>query len=95
VGQIQLTAVVPVVKVIVGGDQHRGWLPATASRPLPTPQREIDFRIEIQSDGLGYLLCYESLDGSLHGDAWHETRAEAVDAAREDFGVRPQEWRQA
>lgn len=86
---------VPVVRAIVGGDQHCGWLPASALQPMPTPQREVEFRIEIQSDGSGYVLCYESFDGSLHGDTWHETLAEAKRVAEEDFGVQPHVWRHA
>lgn len=78
--------------VRVGGDQHSGWLPEGASTPLPTPARDVTFDIEIQFDGFGYLLCYESQAGDLYGDTWHETLGEAEVEAAEMFGVQPSQW---
>lgn len=79
-------------KVRVGGEQHSGWLPKSASRPLPTPVRDLLFDLEIQFDGFGYLLCYVSQNGELYGDTWHETLAEAEDVALEEFGIRSNQW---
>lgn len=79
-------------KVRIGGTQHSGWLPESASRPLPTPVRDVSFNLEIQFDGYGYLLCYVSQEGDLYGDTWHETLKEAEDVAAEEFGVRPAQW---
>ena len=79
-------------KLRVGGTQHSGWLPAGASRPLPTPVREVTFNFEIQFDGYGYLLCCVSKEGDLYADTWHETLEDAEEAAAEQFGVTPEQW---
>jgi hypothetical protein len=79
-------------KVRIGGTQHSGWLPKGATRPLPTPVRDVSFNLEIQFDGYGYLLCYVSQEGDLYGDTWHETLDDAEEAAAEDFGVQPDQW---
>jgi hypothetical protein len=79
--------------VRVGGTQHSGWLPEGAATPLPTPARDVAFNIEIQFDGSGYLLCYASQAGDLHGDTWHETLEYAEEAAKDVFGVEPGQWR--
>lgn len=78
--------------VRVGGTQHSGWLPGGAAEPLPTPVRGVTFGIEIDFDGSGSLLCCRSTDGSLYGDTWHETPADAEEAAGELFGVRAEQW---
>ena len=95
-GSLQLTAAVvmrvPEKVVLVGGAQPVGWLPAGASRPLAEPVRSLRFSFEIQFDGSGYLLCYESEDGGVCSDSWHETLEEAKRAAGEDFGVLDEEW---
>jgi hypothetical protein len=75
-----------------GGHQHTGWLPAGAAIPLPTSVVDVSLDIEIQSDGDGYLLCYSSKDGTVHGDTWHRSVVEAVNAATMDFGVPPTHW---
>lgn len=90
--KIGVVARVPSKIVVVGGDQHKGWLPAGAAIPPTTPLREITFTFELQSDGSGFVLCYSSIDGSLYGDTWHESQAEARQAALEDFGVQLDEW---
>jgi hypothetical protein len=76
-----------------GGEEHVGWLPPGAARPLPTPitQHVLDF--EITGDGGdGFLLCYESRDGQVCGDNWFQTVAEAERAASEWFGINPSQW---
>jgi hypothetical protein len=80
------------VPVRIGGDQHTGWLPAGAARPLPTPIRELLMDLEILYDGSGYLLCYSSRNGSVHGDTWHASVLEAEQAAIEYFGIEPRQW---
>ena len=77
----------------MGGEEHSGWLPAGAAKPLKTPLRHILLNFEIQFDGDGYLLCFESTDGTLSGDTWHQTLAAAEDAAKEWFGIAPSEWK--
>ena len=75
-----------------GGEEHSGWLPAGAAVPLRTPVRDVLLDIEIQSDGSGCLLCHSSQDGTIQGDTWHATVADAEQAANEDFGVQPSQW---
>ena len=77
----------------VGDQEHSGWLPESAVDPLPTPQRDFIINLEIQYDGSGYLLCYESEGGELSGDTWHETLAEAEGAAVEMFDVSRDQWK--
>ena len=78
--------------VRLGGEEHSGWLPESATAPLPTQVREVLFNLEILFDGSGYLLCYSSQDGELCGDTWHETLREAEQAATNEFGVRAEQW---
>jgi hypothetical protein len=77
----------------LGGEEHSGWLPPGAAVPLPAPIHNVLMDIEIQSDGHGYLLCYSSQDGSMCGDTWHETLADAEQTAEEQFGVTAEQWR--
>ena len=77
----------------IGGEEHSGWLPAGAATPLPTPIRHLLFNFEIQFDGDGYLLCHESTDGTVSGDTWHPTLADAENAAHDWFGIAALEWR--
>lgn len=81
--------------VRIGGEQHTGWLPAGAARPLPTPARDVLIDIEIQFDGHGYLLCYQSRDGDVYGDTWHQTLTEAEEVAAECFRLTPSQWQEA
>ncbi len=76
----------------IGGEQHTGWLPVNATVPPPTPVRDVVINVVIDFDDSGYLLCYESEDGSVYGDTWHETLAEAERAALEQFGVSSSQW---
>ena len=79
-------------RVTIGADPHSGWLPAGATTPLPTPARVVVLNVTIEFDGSGYLLCYESVDGSLANDSWHQTLEEAEQAAIESFGIRASQW---
>lgn len=78
--------------VRIGGEQHSGWLPAGAAKPVPTPVRDVLLDLEIQYDGYGYLLCYMSQDHSVYGDSWHATLAEAEQAAAWHFGIGLERW---
>ncbi len=80
------------VRVRFGGEEHSGWLPPGAAKPLPTPIEEVVVDLEIQSDGPGFLLCCEALDGRHSSDTWHASLAEALEAAREFFGIEPHDW---
>ena len=80
------------VAVRFGGEEHSGWLPANAATPQPTPVEDalVDFEIgEVEG---GYILEWFSRNTSHHGDSWHETLEDALEQARTEFGVRPEEW---
>ena len=81
-------------KVRIGGDQHSGWLPIGSAVPEKTDAQEVLLQFELHDDGAGYLLCYHSEDGALHGDTWHAAVEEAKLVAKEDFGVEESEWHQ-
>jgi hypothetical protein len=36
-------------RLTVAGEQHKGWLPPGAAKPLPTSNHELTFDMEIQS----------------------------------------------
>jgi hypothetical protein len=75
-----------------GGEEHSGWLPGNAATPRPTPIEEalVDFEI-IEVEG-GYILDWFSWNTSHHGDLWYETLEGALEQARLDFGIQPEEW---
>lgn len=79
-------------KTSVGGEKHRGWLPAGAAMPLPTPAREVRLNVHIEHGAGGFLLVYFSEDGTLCGDTWHATIGEAEAAALDQFGLAPSDW---
>lgn len=76
----------------IGGDQHNGWMPTGATRPVPDPVRAVSLDIRIARDPGGYLLIYTSQVGAVHGDTWHETLQGAESAAFEWFGLGASEW---
>ena len=76
----------------IGGEEHTGWLPPGAAKPLPTPVRDVLLNVEIQFDGSGYFLCYLSTDGTVSGDTWHESLSGAERAAADYFGIDGSEW---
>ncbi|OAI54179.1 hypothetical protein AYO47_03385 [Planctomyces sp. SCGC AG-212-M04] len=78
-----------------GGEEHTGWLPAGAAKPLPTPVRlfVLDLTIE-QVDG-GCLLIYESRDDLLASDWWYDSIEQALEGAAGMFGVLPSQWQDA
>jgi len=78
--------------VTIGGDQHRGWLPAGAALPLPEPIREVALDLSIEEIDAGFLVITSSADRSISGDTWHETLASAERAAFEAFGITPTDW---
>lgn len=46
-----------------------------------------------QTEGGVYLFIYEiEEDGGCSADLWFETIADALDAARDDYGVNPDAW---
>ncbi len=84
-----------------GGEDHCGWLPPEASKPMPTPrdQEVLDVQIVKQADG-GYILewaarpsptCFE-LHPPKIGDLWCETVEDAEASAYQNFGIRREDW---
>jgi hypothetical protein len=69
-------------------------LPAGAAVPPPTPWREVWLTFEIEFDGSGYLLVVQSADGSVYGDTWHQTLADAHEQAGTTYGVPRSAWTQ-
>lgn len=79
--------------ITIGGKEHSGWLPAGAATPLATPVCHLLLNLEIQFDGDSYLLCYESTEGTVSGDTWHQTLSNAENAAQDMFGIASSEWK--
>jgi hypothetical protein len=78
--------------VTVGGQAHSGWLPPGASLPPPTPERHVPVTLTIDMEDDGYLLIAESSDGSVRGDSWHATFADAQRQAESCYGVPVSAW---
>ena len=78
--------------VTFGGETHSGWLPDNAAVPKATPTRDVALDITIESDGGGYLLCWDSPAHEFAGDLWYEALADAEEAATENFGVARDQW---
>ena len=77
-----------------GGEEHSGWLPRGAAKPLPTPVENVILDIEIVFDGSGYLLYWKAREGERFGDLWFETLAQAETGAYEHFGIEKNQWKQ-
>ncbi len=75
-----------------GGEPHSGWLPPGAAIPLPTPINDVLLDLEIEYDGFGYLLSYSSSDGTVFGDTWHPSMADAEQVAQQLFGIQSSQW---
>lgn len=79
-----------------GGAQHAGWLPHGDAQPLATPVHNLVLDLTIESDGgSGYLVCFESHDGSMCADNWFDSLGAAIQGARDMFGVQPDQWQDA
>jgi hypothetical protein len=79
-------------RVTIGGEPHSGWLPAGATKPLPTPTKDVVLSFTIEFDGSGYQLIVDSADGSVRGDTWHRSVADAQAQAESWYGVPPSSW---
>jgi hypothetical protein len=88
----------PAVKVIIGADEHSGWLPAAAARPLPTPPQPAWLDIRLVREGPDTLLIWEPHDPShssytsANGERRFPTLAAARRAATDLFGLGPHDW---
>ena len=88
----------PVVKRVIGlpfrfgGEEHSGWLPAGAAKPLPTPIQDVILDVQIESDPSGFLLVWSARDGDQWGDLWFQTLAGAEAAGQAYFGIEPNHW---
>ena len=77
-----------------GGEEHSGWLPRGAAKPLPTPVEKVILDIEIVFDGSGYLLCWKAREGQRFGDLWSETLSQAEAAASQYFDIERNQWKE-
>lgn len=75
-----------------GGEEHSGWLPSGAAKPLPTPTEDVLLDVEIDAIPGGFLLYWKSQDGERFGDTWHRSIAEAEAEASRYFGIRQDQW---
>jgi hypothetical protein len=80
-------------QVIFGGQEHAGWLPDQAAKPMPTPERHVvvDFAI-VQEDSSSFLLIWSGPDKETSGDTWHPDIDAAIEQAESWFGIEPDEW---
>jgi hypothetical protein len=77
----------------LGGEQHRGWLPPGAAKPLPTPMRTVLVDIEIVRNGPNdCLLICAAQDGSFCWDTWFPSLDDAERAAKEQYGIESHHW---
>ena len=91
--EVKVFARIPSRMVRLGGEQHTGWLPEGAAQPLATPVAEVKMQLEITDDGgSNHLLVYESEHGAHHGDTWHQSVEEAMEAAESYFQIPKSEW---
>jgi hypothetical protein len=82
-------------RLTLGGEEHDGWLPASAAQPRAQPVREVTVNLEIRFDGHGWFLVFDSDDPEFHGDTWHQSLEEAQRQAEADFGIQPSQWENA
>lgn len=74
----------------VTGYQYSGW---RAAGDGDASARELPFEFSVTDDGGGnFLLVYQSVDGSLYGDTWHETLEDAYVSAERQFRISRDEW---
>ena len=81
-------------RMVLGGREHSGWVPASAARPLPTPVSEVIVDFLIEGDENGAMLYWDGRDGS-HLDYWRESVDGAIEQAEFSWGIRPDEWKPA
>ena len=74
----------------ITGWPQGGWHGADPSEP---GARRLPFHFDLTDDGdAGFLLVYDSADGVLAADTWHQTLADPYDVAESCFGIRRPEW---
>jgi len=83
------------VEVIFGDEVHRGWLPSGSTMPEKTPCRpmKLDFVI-LDNEGDGFILEWKGEEASApySGDTWHTSLEDALEQARENFGIDSSWW---
>ncbi len=78
------------LEITFGGPEEAGWLPPKAAPP-PSERTVLDLSIDESLDGF-YLISESSNPKFRGGDSWHKTMREALEQARFEFGVSPDEW---
>jgi len=80
--------------VALGGEEASGWIPSTATTPLPTPMEEAIFDVRILESEGGFILEWQSRKGSYSNDSWHTTIEDAKREAMNQFGIEASEWQE-
>jgi hypothetical protein len=80
--------------MLLGGQEHSGWLPEGAAAPAPTPTSEVLVDLLIEGDESGAMLYWEGRDGSQQ-DYWRESVGGAIEQAEFSWGILPEEWKPA
>ena len=75
-----------------GGVEHSGWLPPGAAIPRPTPIEDVVLDVHIEDIGAGFLLIWESRDGSKFADTWHQSLEHAEEYAKVELGIERDQW---
>jgi len=75
-----------------GGVEHSGWLPSGAATPLPTPIKDVVLDVHIEAIDAGFLLIWESRDGSEFADTWHQSLEHAEEYAKTELGISRDQW---
>ena len=92
--QVRIVRELRGVTIEFGGEKHSGWLPEGAAWPPPTPIEiaVLDFEIVGLEDG-SYIFEWLSRNTDHRGDTWHKTFEDALEYAKESFGIELEEWR--
>lgn len=85
-----MVSVKTTAKARIWGTKN-SWSPSPF-RGAQEPGGECDVDLEIQGDGLAGYHLVMSPQGFFTADSWHRTREDAMDTARELFGVPLDAW---
>ena len=72
-------------------DSHTGCRPAGPDEAGDATGLVVPLDVGLKFDGHGYLLYFTCAGRAVSGVLWHPTEAAAERAARELFGVRPEQ----
>jgi hypothetical protein len=90
--QMRVVKQVLAKRLQVGGQEHFGWLPPSASQPLAIQKEQGFVDVRILEDVGGFILEFEYQNSSAANDSWHSTISEAENEAEMKFGIAPSDW---